>query len=98
AAMGIHGLIASAVTERTREIGIRMALASTAMQAVRTVTIPGIGLTVVGLVIGVVLAIASTKYSGSLLWGIEASDADTYALMPALRILRLDPARTLRAS
>ena len=112
AAMGIHGLIASAVTERTREIGIRMALGSTAMQAVRTVTIPGIALTVAGLVIGVVLARASTKYIESLLWGVEAADAATYALvaallfavaivsslMPALRILRLDPARTLRAS
>ncbi|MBA3949891.1 MAG: FtsX-like permease family protein, partial [Acidobacteria bacterium] len=111
AAIGIHGLISSAITERTREIGIRMALGSTASQAMRALTMPGLVLTMVGLAIGVVLARASTSYIESLLWGVEPTDTATYAivaalllavaivasLLPALRILKLDPARTLRA-
>ena len=111
AAIGIHGLISSSITERTREIGIRMALGSTSSQAIRAVTMPGIVLTIVGLVIGVALARASTQYIASMLWGVEATDPATYAivaalllavaivasLLPALRILRLDPATTLRA-
>jgi ABC-type antimicrobial peptide transport system permease subunit len=111
AAIGIHGLIASSITERTREIGIRMALGSTAAQAMRTITLPGIGLTIIGLVLGAAIARASTSYIASLLWGVEPDDPLTYAavaallllvavvasVIPALRILRLDPAQTLRA-
>ena len=111
AAIGIHGLISSSITERTREIGIRMALGSTSAQAMRAVTMPGLLLTIAGLVIGVVLARASTDYIESLLWGVEPTDVATYAivaalllavaivasLLPALRILKLDPAKTLRA-
>ena len=111
AAIGIHGLISSSITERTREIGIRMALGSTSAQAIRAVTIPGLVLTLAGLVLGVVLARASTQYIASLLWGVEPTDPATYAivaalllavaivasLLPAMRILRLDPATTLRA-
>lgn len=111
AAIGIHGLISSAVTERTHEIGIRMALGSTASQAIRAVTIPGIVLTIVGLGIGALMARAATRYIAALLWGVEPDDPITLAavagllllvsvaasVLPALRILRLDPARTLRA-
>lgn len=111
AAIGIHGLISSAITERTHEIGIRMALGSTAAQAIRAVTIPGLVLAVAGLAIGAVLARALTRYIASLLWGVEPNDPVTLAavmvlllivtvvasVLPALRILRLDPARTLRA-
>jgi predicted permease len=111
AAIGIHGLISSSIVERTREIGIRMALGSTASQAMRTVTVPGIVLTLAGLAAGVALARASTQYIASLLWGVEPTDPATYivvaalilgvatvaSVLPALRILRLDPATTLRA-
>ena len=111
AAIGIHGLISSAITERTREIGIRMALGSTVSQAIRSVTLPGLMLTFAGLAIGVLLARASTQYIESLLWGVEPTDVATYvvvagvllavavvaSVLPALRILRLDPATTLRA-
>jgi len=111
AAIGIHGLISSAVTERTHEIGIRMALGSSASQAIRAVTIPGIVLTIVGLGIGALMARAATRYIATLLWGVEPNDPITLAavagllllvsvaasVLPALRILRLDPARTLRA-
>jgi predicted permease len=110
AAIGIHGLIASSITERTREIGIRMALGSSAARAMRAVTLPGIVLTLIGLAVGAVIARASTSYIASLLWGVEPDDPATYAIvaalllavavvasvLPALRILRLDPAQTLR--
>jgi predicted permease len=111
AAIGIHGLISSSIAERTREIGIRMALGSTTSHAMRTVAMPGIALTVAGLMAGVVLAYGSTRFITSLLWGVEPADPATYAIvtallllvsivssvLPALRLLRLDPATTLRA-
>ncbi len=111
AAIGIHGLIASAITERTRELGIRMALGSTAAQAMRAVTMPGIVLTLAGLAVGAVIARALTKYIATLLWGVEPNDPLTLvavavmlllvaiiaSVLPALRILRLDPAQTLRS-
>ena len=111
AALGIHGLISSSITERTREIGIRMALGSTAAQAIRALAWPGIAMTMIGIVAGSVLARALTRYITSLLWGVQPTDAATFgiagglllavaivaSLLPALRILRLDPAQTLRA-
>ena len=111
AAVGIHGLIASSITERTREIGIRLALGSTAAQAVRVLAWPGIAMTVIGVLIGGVLARALTRYIASLLWGVQPTDPATFGIagalllvvaviasvLPALRILRLDPAKTLRA-
>ncbi|MEX2271541.1 MAG: FtsX-like permease family protein [Vicinamibacterales bacterium] len=111
AAIGIHGLISSSITERTREIGIRMALGSTAAQAIRVIAWPGIALTVIGIVIGGLLARALTRYIASLLWGVQPTDPATFGLvgalllfvailasvLPALRIMRWDPAQTLRA-
>ena len=111
AALGIHGLISSAIAERTREIGIRMALGSTAAQAIRVLAWPGIAMTMIGIVAGGLLARALTRYIASLLWGVQPTDAATFGIaggllllvavvasvIPALRILRLDPAQTLRA-
>ena len=111
AAIGIHGLISSSITERTREIGIRMALGSTAAQAIRVLAYPGIALTIVGIVIGGILARSLTRFISSLLWGVQPTDPATFgavgillllvavlaSVMPALRILRWDPAKTLRA-
>jgi predicted permease len=110
-AIGIHGLIASSVTERTREIGIRMALGATTAGAVRTVAMPGILLAITGTIIGSFAARAASTFLESFVWGISATDPATYiavtvlfvavaaiaSVLPALRILRLDPATTLRA-
>jgi ABC-type lipoprotein release transport system permease subunit len=110
-AIGLHGLIASGVNERTRELGIRLALGATAMNAARAVVVPGIVLTGVGLLVGLAGSMAATELLRSLLWGITASDPVTLAvvgltlfvvaiiasLLPALRVWRLDPAVTLRA-
>jgi putative ABC transport system permease protein len=111
AAIGIHGLIASGVTERTREFGIRMALGATAGQTVRTAALPGIALAAVGLVAGCGVAVGVSGLLRSLLWGVKANDPVTFAgvivalllvavaasVFPALRVRRLDPVALLRS-
>jgi ABC-type antimicrobial peptide transport system permease subunit len=110
AVLGLQVLIANSVVERTREIGIRLALGSSARRAVETVMVPGLALSTAGIGIGVGLALLASRLLRSLVWGVSATDPATYAgaavailavttaatLAPALRILRIDPARTLR--
>jgi ABC-type antimicrobial peptide transport system permease subunit len=111
AAIGIHGLIASSVTERTRELGIRLALGATEGQVMRTIVLPGVALAAVGVAVGSAAALAVVRLMKSFLWGVTPTDpltfiaviatlllvAFTACLVPALRVLRLDPALTLRA-
>ena len=111
AAIGIHGLIASSVAERTRELGIRLALGASARQVMANVVGPGLALTAVGLLIGAAGALATVRLLQSFLWGITSTDPVTFvsviavfmavalaaSIFPALRVLRLDPALTLRA-
>ncbi len=109
-AIGIHGLIAGGVAERTRELGIRLALGATAGQVMRSAALPGIVLAVAGLFTGSVLAYSASGLLRGLLWGVAANDALTFAavgsvllavataasLLPALKTRRLDPATLLR--
>ena len=111
AAIGIHGLIASSVSERTRELGIRLALGASGRQVVKEVVMPGILLAGVGVAIGSAAALAVVRLLQSFLWGVTPNDPLTFgvvvatllavafvaSLVPALRVLRLDPALTLRA-
>jgi predicted permease len=111
AALGIHGLISASVTERAREMGIRMALGATSRRAISTLAAPGVMLAVAGTVSGAVLARGATRLLQHFVWGVSANDPVTFlgvaallvavaavaSLLPALRILRLDPAQTLRA-
>lgn len=111
AAIGIHGLIASAVSERRRELGIRLALGATGRQVVKDVVMPGIMLTAVGVAIGSAAALGAVRLLRSFLWGVTPTDPLTFgaviglllavalvaSLIPALRVMRLDPALTLRA-
>jgi predicted permease len=110
AAIGIHGLIAASVTERTREMGVRLALGSTLGQALQTLALPGIFLAAIGTAAGLLGAAAAIPLIRHFVWGVSVSDPLTYAgvaflilivaavasIAPALRILRLDPATTLR--
>lgn len=110
AAIGIHALIASAVSERLRELGVRMALGASIEQAMRTVMLPGIVLTLVGLAVGSVLALGAAGLIQRLLWGVRPADPVTFvgvalvlllvavvaSLGPALRVRRVDPATLLR--
>jgi len=111
AAIGIHGLIASSVSERTRELGIRLALGANSRQVLQGVIRPGLLLALAGVVLGSAGAIGAVRLLRSFLWGVRPTDPLTFAvviagllavafiatLLPALRILRLDPALTLRA-
>lgn len=111
AAIGIHGLIASSVSERTRELGIRLALGATSPQVLRAVVTPGVALAIAGIAIGSVAAFVTVRLLQSFLWGVTPTDPMTFiaviatlvsvalvaSVVPALRVLRLDPALTLRA-
>jgi putative ABC transport system permease protein len=111
AGIGIYGLIAQTVLDRTREFGIRLALGATFGRAVRQLIWSGVTVAIAGTVIGSGLAWAITQFLVSLLWGVSAHDPLTFAAIaslvcavalaasavPALRVLRLDPGRTLRS-
>ena len=110
AALGLYGLIAYSVAQRTREMGIRLALGATPRQVVRAAALPGITLALAGTACGVVLALFSMRVLKGLIWGITGTDPLTFGLvgillvivatissaLPALRLTRLDPAQTLR--
>jgi putative ABC transport system permease protein len=111
AGVGVYGVIEGSVTERTREIGVRSALGATPARLAALVVGQGLGLTAIGIVLGVLAAAGATQAIASLLFGIEPFDPATYlgvvALLlgvafvacyaPAARAARVDPAITLRA-
>jgi hypothetical protein len=110
AAIGVHGLIAQQVSERTREFGIRLALGASPGETVRQVALSGLWTSLVGVACGVGLSFLATNLVKSYLWNVTTSDPTTYvgaalfllvvaggaSVLPALRILRLNPAVTLR--
>ena len=111
AAIGIHALISSGVTERTRELGIRMALGATVGQTIRDAAMPGIIMAVAGLVIGCAIAYGASGLIRNLLWGVQENDPMTFvavvgallavavmaSVLPALRVRKLDPVSLLRS-
>jgi predicted permease len=109
-AVGIFALVASLVTQRTREIGIRIALGSSIRQAMTHVSSSGVRAAGAGMVLGVVLCFLVLRTMRSVLYGVGVYDAPSMlavigmlaavtllaAAIPALRIARIDPATTLR--
>jgi putative ABC transport system permease protein len=109
-AVGIYGVIAYSVAERTQEIGIRTALGATRADIVRLVLASGLAIVAVGLVAGVVLAVMSTRYLEASLYGVRATDASTFLtvaavlfgvavlaqVVPVVRATRVDPCNALR--
>lgn len=110
AAIGLYGLVANSVAERTRELGIRLALGASSSQAIWTAAVPGCALAAGGIVIGLVLARAAASVLQHMVWGVSVSDPVTFvvaatvvlavalfaAFVPALQVVRLNPIRALR--
>ena len=110
ASTGIYAIMAYAVSRRTREIGIRMALGASSSQVVRVVLGRGAVLLSIGAAVGIGGALAASRLFSPILYGISATDPATYsvalALMalvacaacwfPARKAIRVDPMRSLR--
>ncbi len=110
AAVGIYGVISYSVAQRTREFGVRMALGARASDVMALVLRRGIFLTLAGMLIGMVGAMALTRFLASLLFGVTPTDTLTFTLapialasvalgasyFPARRATRVDPLEALR--
>ncbi|MBO0722860.1 MAG: ABC transporter permease, partial [Blastocatellia bacterium] len=110
AAAGIYSVISYSVTQRTREIGIRMALGAQRIDALKLIIGQGMRLAFIGIVIGLLVSIALTRFIESLLFEVKASDPLTYALivlliatvstlacyLPARRAANIDPLVALK--
>ena len=87
AGVGIYGVIAYSVSQRTREIGIRVALGASRSAILHWVLKQGMILTIAGVVIGIIGAVALTRLLRSLLFGIGPTDTLTYGVLATLLIL-----------
>jgi predicted permease len=110
AATGLYGVLSYEVSQRRREIGVRSALGAGPGRIVRMVVRQGLGVTAVGLVLGVAGAAGLTRLLGGLLFGVEPLDAIAFAaapllllavaggacLLPARRAAAVDPCEALR--
>ena len=108
--MGIYGLMAYAVSQRTQELGLRIALGAQRRDIALLTLRPGLTLTLAGLAIGVVGAAILTRWMASLLFGVSPTDALTFVgvpvilgtvalaacYIPARRAMRVDPIVALR--
>ena len=84
AAIGIYGLMAYTVQQRTQEIGIRMALGAARQDMLKLVVAQGMKLAMAGVVVGVGLSYAVTRLLESLLFGVKANDPLTFATVAAV--------------
>jgi predicted permease len=111
AALGVYGVLAYAVHQRRREIGVRVALGARQGQILGFFLKQGLGLTLCGIVLGLLGAVAASRVIASLLYGVSATDLDTFAgislllagvalfasYLPARRATAVDPLESLRA-
>jgi predicted permease len=109
-AVGIFALVANIVAQKTREIGIRIALGSSIRQAMVHIGVPGLRASALGLIVGLILCAGALRAMHSVLYGVGAYDVPTIltvvlmlasviliaTAVPTLRIARIDPAQTLR--
>jgi putative ABC transport system permease protein len=107
---GLYGVLSYAVAQRTRELGIRIALGSTPGGLVRLVTREGVMLVAIGVAVGFAASVAITRVMVSILYGVSPVDASAWVLaaacligptvlatvVPALRASRADPIAAMR--
>ena len=110
ASVGLYGVVAYSVSQRTREVGIRMAIGASRRDVLSLVTREGMALVAVGLMLGITTALFAARGLGSLLYGIAPNDPLTFIavalvlaavalaanLLPARRATRIDPMVALR--
>jgi putative ABC transport system permease protein len=110
ATVGLYGLVSYSVSNRTREIGIRIAIGATMANVVGLVLRQGLALALIGVVLGAAAALAITRVMSSLLYGVESHDPLTFVVgpivlgvvsvlaswLPARRAAAMDPVRALR--
>jgi predicted permease len=110
AAIGLFGMLSFAVTQRTREIGVRIALGARPVDVIRMVVRDGARLSAIGLAIGAVVAVAATRAISSMLFGVTAADPATFGIIvivvaavtlaasyvPARRAASVDPIVVMR--
>jgi putative ABC transport system permease protein len=84
ALIGIYGVVSYSVSQRQREVGIRMALGAHAGQVLRLVLREAMTLAAIGIGLGIVLAVGLTRFLGTLLFEVSATDVTTFALTAAL--------------
>jgi len=110
AVIGIYGVMAYSVSQRTRELGIRMALGAGRADVVRLVVLQGLRLTIAGVIVGLAVSLAVTRLVATLLFNVSPTDLVTFvavpallavaalgaSYLPALRATRIDPMIALR--
>jgi putative ABC transport system permease protein len=110
AAIGLYGVVSYAVAQRTREVGVRVALGAQRADILRLVLANGFALVALGLVAGLAFAFVATRFLGTLVYGVSRTDPATFLVaavllslvalvahwMPLRRALRIDPAVALR--
>jgi putative ABC transport system permease protein len=110
AAVGIYGVISYSVSQRTQEIGIRMALGAERRQILRMVLGQGTTMAMIGVLVGLGISLALTRLMGTMLFQVSATDPPTFSIVPALllavataaawlparRATRVDPMNALR--
>ena len=111
AAIGLYGVVSYGVAQRTREVAVRVALGAQRRDVFRLVLWRGLGLVGIGVAIGLVSALAATRFLGTLIFGVSPVDPPTFLsaaalltlvalaahVVPIRRALRIDPAQALRA-
>jgi putative ABC transport system permease protein len=107
--VGLYGILAAAVAERTRELGVRIALGAQPGRVRRMVVVQGMRVVIVGIVVGIAVVLFGARALDSLLYGVRSLDAVTLVAtslvmllvgvaaswIPAYRASSVDPARTL---
>jgi putative ABC transport system permease protein len=110
AAIGVYGVIAYGVTQRTHEIGVRVALGARATDVLRLVVGRGVALTGIGVLIGILGAVGVTRVTASMLFDVSPTDPLSFvgvslfligtaalaSYLPARRATRVDPLEALR--